>query len=161
MARLIKEIRNGNVVEYDSGAFDNWCVYLKRPNMGRYAPRDNEYFRKLLALGRTHGFQKIYNDFITIYNQTNKSISPGVLQLITSISNGYGADAEEIEIWFTVIYAGMVAEENKEFTKLGKRVKRLGMHQVLIDKMAPEHAANFSKGKPWRELDAIMVTKGF
>ncbi len=43
-----------------------------------------------------------------------------------------------MEIWFNVLYAGMVAEENKENAVLKKRIKRLGMHQVLIDGLEPE-----------------------
>jgi hypothetical protein len=35
------------------------------------------------------------------------------------------------------------------------------MHQVLIDGIAPEQAAVFSKGKKWKELDNLMIGKGF
>ena len=70
-------------------------------------------------------------------------------------------DAEEIDIWFTVIYGGMVAEENKEFAVLKKRIKRLGMHQILIERKDAEYAANFSKGKKWKELDELMKKRGF
>lgn len=35
----------------------------------------------------------------------------------------------------------MVAEENKLGTKLGKRIKRLGIHQVLYDRYSPAAAA--------------------
>jgi hypothetical protein len=83
------------------------------------------------------------------------------LNNITTIADTYGSDAEEVDIWLTVIYAGMIAEENKQFAVLKKRVKRLGMHQVLLENMAPAVAANFSKGKKWRELDQIMRPKGF
>jgi hypothetical protein len=81
--------------------------------------------------------------------------------LITVLSRFYNADAAEMELWMNVIYAGMIAEENKENAILKKRIKRLGMHQVLIDGMKPEEAAVFSKGKKWKELDEIMRSKGF
>ncbi|MDY0143845.1 MAG: hypothetical protein RBR97_18320 [Bacteroidales bacterium] len=55
----------------------------------------------------------------------------------------------------------MVAEENKEFAILKKRVKRLGMHQLLIEREKPDYAASYSKGKKWRELDIIMSGFGF
>jgi hypothetical protein len=35
------------------------------------------------------------------------------------------------------------------------------MHQILIENMPINEAANFSKGKKWRELDEICKTKGF
>ena len=54
-----------------------------------------------------------------------------------------------------------IAEENKEFTKLGKRIKRLGVHQVLKERMHYNEAANFSKGKKWKELNEICSSKGF
>lgn len=161
MKRLVKEIKNRNQVEFDKGIFDDWCVYLLRQGKPRYAPRDHEYFSFMQTLGIKHGSQKLYNDFVSIYNQTGKEINSETLQLISDISNAYGADAEEAEIWFTVIYAGMVAEENKLNTKLGKRIKRLGIYQILIENSSPETAAVFSKGKKWKELDDLMKTKGF
>lgn len=161
MPTLIKNVRNGNVIEFDSGKFDAWCVYLKRPNKLRYPPLDTEYFSKLKVLGSSHGSQKIYDDFVRFYTPTSKNIDNNVLNLITEIADGYGNDAEEIDIWFSVVYAGMIAEENKQFAVLKKRIKRLGMHQVLIEGLEPNYAANFSKGKKWRELDGVMREKGF
>jgi hypothetical protein len=82
--------------------------------------------------------------------------------LIDSISLTYKiSDRLLIEKWFTVIYAGMVAEENKKFAVLKKRIKRLGMYQMLVENQDPKIAANFSKGKKWPELDLIMKSKGF
>lgn len=73
----------------------------------------------------------------------------------------YGEDSLNIAIDFTIIYMGMIAEENKEFTKLGKRIKRLGVHQVLKERMHYNEAANFSRGKKWKELNEICSSKGF
>ena len=55
----------------------------------------------------------------------------------------------------------MIAERNKDFAVLKERIKRLGMHQILIDHMSVSEAANFSKGKKWKELDEICKAKGF
>lgn len=43
----------------------------------------------------------------------------------------------------------MVAEENKKYSVLGKRIKRLGIYQVLMDEkpLCATQAANFSRGK--------------
>jgi len=161
MSRLIKNVRSRNVVEFDNGSFDNWCVYLTRPGQKRYAPRDTEYFSKLRQLGNIYGHQKIYNDFVIYYTRTNRNIDADVLDLITQLTEPYGNDAEEMDIWFSVIYAGMVAEENKANAILKKRIKRLGMHQVLIEGLDANYAANFSRGKKWKELDLLMKQKGF
>jgi hypothetical protein len=55
----------------------------------------------------------------------------------------------------------MVAEENKTNTKLGKKIKRLGVHQILIENMKPEIAANFSKGMKWQEISNECKIRGF
>lgn len=55
----------------------------------------------------------------------------------------------------------MIAEENKDYAILKKRIKRLGMHQILIEKISPEKASNFSRGRNWRELDKICKEYGF
>ncbi|WP_231465688.1 MULTISPECIES: hypothetical protein [unclassified Pedobacter] len=161
MTRLIKQINNTTRIEFDKGTFDDWCVYLSKPIERRYAPLDTEYFERLQVLGRKYTTQKIYSDFIKFYTLTDKNISQVILRLIDAIAKEYPADELEINIWFTVIYAGMIAEENKANAILKKRVKRLGMHQVLIQNHTPAYAANFSKGKKWRDLDVIMEAHGF
>lgn len=161
MPTLVKNVRNRNIVEFDKGVFDEWCVYLTRPREIRYAPKDTEYFLRMKQVGNKYGHQKIYNDFVKYYTPTNKNIDTNILNLITDITNNYGYHAEEMDIWFSVIYAGMVAEENKAFAVLKKRIKRLGMHQVLVEGLDAGYAADFSKGKKWRELDAIMRQRGF
>ncbi|MBU2491293.1 MAG: hypothetical protein KJ571_01610 [Bacteroidetes bacterium] len=160
MPILIKTFSDNSVLEFDKGKFDNFCVYLTQPNIPRYAPKDAQYFDRLQQLGKVHSSKKLYQDFLQIYNATNGKIETKVLNLITTISQNYGNDSLEIDKLLTTIYAGMVAEENKAFTKLGKRIKNLGVYQVLIDSLPFNTAANFSKGKKWRELDAIMIEKG-
>ncbi len=161
MPQKLNTFSNGGWIEFDSGSFDNWCVYVTKPSGERFAPLDTQYFSRLKKLGNKHGCQKIYDDFVVIYNRTTKEINLEVFQLIFYLSRFYGKDALEMEIWFNVLYAGMIAEENKENAVLKKRIKRLGMHHVLIDKTEPEVAANFSKGIKWQQLDRLMKAKGF
>ena len=161
MPRVIKNVQGKNLIEFDNGHFDEWCVFLTRPGTARYAPRDTEYFTILKNMGRLYGHAKIYNDFISYYNNTSTEIDNNILDQITELSKDYAPHSEEMDIWFTVLYAGMIAEENKANAVLKKRIKRLGMHQVLLNNMAPEEAADFSKGKRWMELDRIMREKGF
>jgi hypothetical protein len=56
---------------------------------------------------------------------------------------------------------GMIAEENKENTILGKRIKRLGMYQTLIEGLPAEMSANFSRGMKWKQLDKECTKRGF
>ncbi len=161
MPTLLTRFSNGGKIEFDSGCFDNWCVFVTKTNGERFAPTDNKYFSRLQLLGERYGPRKIYDDFVVIYNRTTKVVESHVFELISVLSKSYSDDALEIEIWFSVLYAGMIAEENKEHAILKKRIKRLGMHQVLIQGDSPETAATFSKGKKWRELDKIMQVLGF
>ncbi|RHJ78127.1 hypothetical protein [Parabacteroides sp. AM08-6] len=161
MGKIITTFSDGSKLEYDKGAFDEWCVYLTRPNVTRYAPKDFQYFQRLANYGAKYGFDILYNDYVEIYNLTTKEIEETVLEKIKEITNKYGEDALNVAIDFTIIYMGMIAEENKKGTKLGKRIKRLGIYQVLKEQMHYNKAANFSKGKKWRELNDICLSKGF
>lgn len=161
MPQLIKKVRDKHLVEFDKGMFDNWCVFLTRAGHKRYAPKDLEYFTFLQQSGKKYGHQRLYDDYVCIYNHTNSTVNLHTLRLITAITNLYSDVYEELDIWFSVIYAGMIAEENKENAILKKRIKRLGMYQLLIEKHDPIFAANFSKEKKWKDLDILMKQYGF
>ncbi len=158
---LIQTFSDGSKLTFDNGSFDTWCVYLQQPGQAKYAPTDVQYFTRLQQLGAVYGHQKIYNDFVSFYTPTSINIDAQVLRLIQTLAATYTNHTLETEILFTIIYAGMIAEENKQFAILKKRIKRLGMHQTLVDMLEPAVAANFSKGKNWRELDLLCKTKGF
>jgi hypothetical protein len=162
MERLIKLLPNQQKVVFDKGKFDNWCVYVVAPNGERYAPKDAVYFTELQKINLSYPENKVYNDFVSIYKKTTATIDEQVLALIDTINLSYlPHHQEKTALWFTVVYAGMVAEENKEGAILKKRIKRLGMYQVLMQQLKPEEAASFSKGKSWRELDSLMRQLGF
>lgn len=146
MPTLIKAFSDNSILEYDEGSFDSWCVYCKPLNLPRYAPKDVDYFSVLARMGLKHGCENVYNDFTAIFERTTKTLDPSLLNDITQSSIRYAHDDLVMNKLFSILYAGMVAEENKANTKLGKKVKRLGVHQVLIDRMKPEDAAAFSKG---------------
>lgn len=115
MERLIKNIANDSKVVFDSGRFDNWCVYVVNSNGSRNAPFDNQYLSDLLDLSKKYSDNKVYDDFVRIYNKTTSKIDNEVTEFIDNISRTYKEeDRSLIEKWFTVIYAGMIAEENKE-----------------------------------------------
>jgi hypothetical protein len=161
MPRKLNTFSNGGFIEFDTGSFDNWCVYVTKPGGERFAPSDIQYFSRLKKLGKKYGAQKIYDDFVVVFHRTSAEIDQEIFKLISYLSRFYKEDQLEMEIWFNVLYAGMVAEENKEKAILKKRIKRLGMHQILIDSLEPGVAANFSKGITWQQLDRLMKAKGF
>ena len=55
----------------------------------------------------------------------------------------------------------IIPEENKAHTKLGKRIKRLGVHQILIENMNPNENTNYSKGMKWKEIEKKCIKRGF
>src|SRR5690349_2622262 len=111
MPVLIKQT-SSYTIEFDNGSFDEWCVYLTTIDRPRYAPKDIDYFNRLQQLGVIYGHAKIFNDFIRFYIITGKQINDDILTLINTISFEYVNHAEEIEILFVILYAGMIAEEN-------------------------------------------------
>ncbi len=158
---IIRSFRDGSVLEFGAGRFDAWCVYLTRPGRPRYPPRDVDYFAQLRSLALRHGAQLLYADFLAIYHRTTRQASPHVLEMIYHMANAYDDDALEADILLSILYAGMIAEENKRRSRLRKRVKRLGVHQVLFEGLAPEEAATFSKGKPWEVIDLECTVRHF
>ncbi|MGC4128962.1 MAG: hypothetical protein QM564_05240 [Bergeyella sp.] len=155
--RTVKNLKNNRRVIFDTGVFDDWCVYIVEENGQRRAPFDVDYFTDLKRLNQKYGNNKVYMDFLKIYKITDHSINIEILNKIEEISETYkGEDVLLIEQWFSVIYAAMISEENKKNAILKKRVKHLGIYQALIQNFEPEKAAKFSYGKKWRELDALM-----
>jgi hypothetical protein len=161
MSRPIKTFVDGSLLEFDQGEFDDWCVYLTRPGTQRHAPKDIEYFSDIHNYAKKYSSKMIYDDFVVIYAATGKQIENHVLRLIENLAKKFVENSLDIEIIFTILYAGMVAEENKRFTRLGKRVKRLGLFQTLFDGMLPSQAAIFSKGKSWRDIAIECQKRGF
>lgn len=162
MARLVKQLRRNRKVVFDTGRFDEWCVYVVESTGWKKAPHDVTYFHELYILSKKYPRDKVYNDFVKIYHGTSKELNPQTLTLIDELVETYReVDKDIVEQWFTVLYAGMIAEENKKDVILKKRIKKLGMHQVFKLGMPAAVAAKFSIGRKWRELDAIMRELGF
>lgn len=162
MSRLVKNLREGRKVVFDSGRFDDWCVFVVEADGTKKAPSDSHYFADLQQMARSYPPGRIYRDFVSIYELTGEQVDLPVLQLIDSLSATYLASHQILaEQWLAVLYAGMIAEENKAHAILKKRVKRLGMYQVLELGLKPETAASFSKGKRWQDLDLLMKDYGF
>jgi hypothetical protein len=158
--RCIKNFADGSRIEFDAGKFDGWCVYVTRAGRERHAPRDSDYFAELKQL---HGrFPGAHDDFVEIFSRTTKELDATVLARITELGMQYPAELRvDVDVLLTTFYAAMLAEENREHAPLGKRIKRLGVHQVLIEGMPIEEAVNFSRGQPWRELEKHCIERGF
>lgn len=161
MGQHIKTFLDNSFIKYDRGNFDDWCVYYISANGECTAPTDIDYFQELKNLAQKYGVEKVYSDFVSIYNITGKELEENILQYITNISSEYGKDSLKVDIIFSILYVAMISEEKIVYTKLGKRIKRLGVHLLLIDGESVDISANIMRGKKWYEIDADCRKRGF
>lgn len=161
MARLIKQFSDGTYYCYDTGSFDNWCVYEVKNNFQRTPLSDKVYFQDVYDLGEIYGEDEIYNIFVEVYKRTTKDFSQDVIDYISSMAENYPEDRLVFEKTFVALYATMVAEENKEFTKLGKRIKWRGVHGMFYGGLTPFEAATRDYGVPWVKIAEECVKFGF
>ena len=161
MGQLIKSFSDGSFLEYDHGSFDDWCVYLTKSSGSRRPPRDVDYFSQLKQLASKYGADQVYNDYVRVYNLTGKQVEEPSLIAISQIAASYGDDALEVDVIFSILYMAMIAEEQKKFTRLGKRIKRLGIYKLLIENCSVSESANFMRGMGWRDIAALCEARGF
>ena len=154
-------LNNKKYLKFGVGKFDEWCVYeIDEKGCGK-APTDIEYFTELKELSKVFEPSKLYEDYIKVYDYANTKCEEKVFYIIKKLSTQYMEYSDQIYRIFCIIYMGMVAEENKKNTKLGKRIKRLGIYYLLIKKYNPYYCANFMRGKNWIEIDELCKEGGF
>lgn len=161
MGQLIKRFSDGSFLEYDRGKFDAWCVYLTDVSGQRRPPRDADYFTQLKDFAGQFGTEKVYGDYVIVYDLTGKEVCDEHLEAITGLAESYGEQKIQADTLFSILYMAMIAEERKAGTRLGKRIKRLGIHQLLIEDKPVQEAANFMKGMGWRDIDRLCRDRGF
>lgn len=162
MGQIIKKFSDGSFLEYDRGSFDDWCVYLTKPDGKRKPPRDMDYFNQLKVLSEDYGVEKVYCDYVEVYNITGKEVRTSDLNLITEIAETYAPeDVLLVDTIFSILYMAMIAEERKRNTRLGKRIKRLGIYKLLLENSSIAEAANFMRGMGWRDIDVLCRERGF
>lgn len=161
MGQRLKTFSDGSFLEYDRGKFDRWCVYLSRPDGSRRPPRDADYFDQLRQFADKYGAERIYRDYVRVYDLTGKQKEDAVLAEISRLALEYEEDALELDIVLSTLYLAMIAEEQKEYTRLGKRIKRLGVHKLLMEHCSVKDAADFMRGMGWREIDTLCRARGF
>lgn len=161
MGKIIKKFSDSSYLEYDRGSFDAWCVYFTNAAGYRKAPRDTEYFAQLRDLADRYGVEKVYHDYVEIYNLTGTEINEDCLKKISHLSRWYGADATQVDIIFTILYMAMISEERKAGTHLGKKIKRLGVYKLLIENRSVRESADFMRGMYWKDIELLCNERGF
>lgn len=145
-------------IGFTQGKFDGWCVEVTSPGIPQY-PTDEWYFTKLVEYARVLGAERVYKDFVTMYDMTTKDFDTHTVRAVVDmVSDEYPSDARLV---FLILYYGMVAEENKANTKLGKRIKRLGVHELLVYGDPPHIAAHSTRGNIWQAIQDKCREAGF
>lgn len=158
---------DGTDLSFDFGTKDSWCVYVHSKNGEHYAPLDKHYFQNLISAKKEFSAEVIYNDFCLIYDLTkdewslyNRQVDKNVFSAIHDMCKKYNNRALIMEKTFSILYMGMLAEYRYENTRLNKKVKKLGVHRVLIDGYSAEKAANEIRGKSWQYIDKLCTKCG-
>ena len=125
------------------------------------APLDVDYFNELLILRDLIGVDDTYKLFINIYDKVDKNVNKEVINFIIHTSEEFKQYEIELDLLLMTLYYTMIAEENKKYTRLGKKIKRLGVHQVLKENFNIRVAANYSKGLGWRDIEQECRNRGF
>lgn len=161
MPEIVRVMLDGTTIEFDRGNFDSYCVYVREPSGVRRAPTDGEYFAQLHALGLVYSPDKIYGEFVSLYDLTTENLDIQVLRHIDRAAAHYQDASQRVVGLFTILYMAMIAEEKRANTRLGKRIKRLGVHELLVGGRSVSDAANFMRGMRWRTIDAMCKERGF
>lgn len=162
MNRIVKTFKDNSYLMFDKGKIDDWCVYVVNSNGERYAPKDIDYLNDLRILSNKYGYNKVYTDFVVIYELTTKIVVQSTLDTIEKISSSYNLeDTLHVNKLFTILYMTMISEENYPNTRLGRKIKRLAIYEILVNNNDVYYSANFMKGMNWRKINELCKIRGF
>lgn len=149
---------------FDKGAFDNWCVHtFDSRKRKKYFPLDYDYLYWIQQLGLQYGNEKVYNDFLQVYECVRKDVTNRECYEVTrEVDSHY---VEDTQVWWVIFFMTMYAECMKENTKLGKRIKHLAVYNVLIDKDEVEYVTQYMKNTEhlpdwYKYLERLMEARG-
>ena len=113
-------------------------------------------------LAGKYGVNKVYEDFVLIYDNTSTMVEEDTLNLIDNLLSSYTKeDSLTVEKLFLTLYMTMISEENYPNTRLGRRIKRLGIYEMFFGKKEVDYAANFMRGMDWKEISNLCSSRGF
>lgn len=161
MSRKIRDFNDGIYIEYSNGSFDSWLVSICAPDGTKIPPKDEDYFNALISLAKIKTNKEVYDDFVLVYDLAEDDVKDADFKTIDLISSGYGAQSLYANKVFSILYATMIAENNRKNTRLKKRIKRLGVHMLLIENVSPHDAAIYSYHKHFPELSEDCEKRGF
>ena len=90
------DLLSGNVLYYDVGRFDEWCIYEEDKYGNRVRPLDEDYFAELKEYAELFDKDEIYDDFVKIYDLTTNEFDDNISDFIRKISLKYGKYSDKI-----------------------------------------------------------------
>jgi hypothetical protein len=147
------DFQDGSYLAFDQGNFDNFRVsFYTREDKYINSPTDVELLTFLKSLNDDELTWKRVTFLAKYIHEKTNITELNFLERITNLQE---------QKYYYYLAAAMIAEERKDFAILKKRVKLLGIHQVIIQDMQPREAANWSKGKRWRDIEKECIKHGF
>lgn len=158
MGNVIIDTDNGFHLEFGKGNFDDYCVYVSRNNVNFHWLKDEEYFRWLKGLSKRYNVELVYNDFKYVYDNVYVGVTSEIAnKVIREVDRHY---REHTQQWWSIYFMTMLAEELKENSILGKRIKHLGVYNFLFDKYPISYIVRYMRGMYWEDLDELMNERG-
>lgn len=148
----------GYEIYFAQGKFDPWCVYINKHEFNNDIPLDKDYFQWILNLSDKYGVDEVYGDFLIVYEAADSSFDEKECALLChEIDTHYEEDTTH---WWIIFYMTMVAECKKKNAILKKRIKHLGVYNILFDDYDITYVTRYMRGKSWRYLDKLMKERG-
>jgi hypothetical protein len=138
---------------------DEWCVYFASPDGTVRIPKDEDYFADLKDIANKYGAWEVYKAFLSIYDLTTPIVESTVLSHIETLSGRFPGDELALHRTLAILYFTMIAEENKLPARrwpLKKRVKKLGVYELVLCDYSPRRSANASR---WPETAASNLAR--
>lgn len=162
-ARDFHQMAYGQTIFFGRGKFDRYCAYagMFGPT-GEFwcgMPTDKYYFEMIESMAAIYGRDRVYADLKHIFEQCGKQLDDRLLDRIYRIAIGYGPNFGIAYNMMLHVYYGMIAEENKAGTILGKSIKMNGIHSLLYGGVGVDAAADECRGKPWQQIRSECVER--
>ena len=141
---------DGGQCWFQQGGKDMWFAAFDSSKGVDLFATDKEMMEYLEAFQELHG-GILVSHLWNVYSLVKTRFEvPSVIPIqddwdkIMGFAQEYGNEVADAERIFGYVYFVMIAEEHFPNTKFGKRIKMLGILQVLVGKMTPEKASKWS-----------------
>ena len=163
-ARHLTKIGMGQFLFFGKGNFDDWTPYVgavaQDGSLVCAYPSDKYYFELVAILANGHGADKVYDDIRHVFEHCGTAPDDRLIRSIFNISLTYGVNHELAYNMLMHMYFGMISEENKPGTFLGKTLKMNGAYSFLRAGRPFDAAADACRGRGWQDIQAECVSRG-